>query len=309
MKVDPKHLSQLSMIVEAGSFQKAADRLGLTQPALSRNMQALESRLGTDLFRRDGRRSIPNKLGLHLARNGLAIRQAEEQALIAVGKSVQGTVGELRIGAPPIVAGRFLTDALSAFMRKHPACSVELRTGLVNELRAMLSRGQIDLVLGPKSLVDPNSELEFKPLINDRVGILCRVGHPLCSLKKITPADLETQSWLSHSPGSLLRQQTEAALIACGISSMHIALETDSIRTVLEMVSSTDLITTMPRETTKHYLERKLEFLSFDHPQFTRPLGAIKRSDAHANKAEEAFLVTLESQCKNLERTAGAQLS
>ena len=78
MKLDPKHLAQLSVIVEAGSFQSAADRLGVTQPALSRNMRALEGRLGTPVFKREGRRSVPNSLGLRLARNGLAIRLAEE---------------------------------------------------------------------------------------------------------------------------------------------------------------------------------------------------------------------------------------
>ncbi len=80
---------------------------------------------------------------------------------------------------------------------------------------------------------------------------------------------------------------------------MRIGLEADSIRTVLEIVSSTDLITTMPRATTKPYLEDKLEFLAFDHPQFKRPLGAIKRKDAHPNMAEEEFLVILKSHCKN----------
>ncbi|MEM0907643.1 MAG: LysR family transcriptional regulator, partial [Pseudomonadota bacterium] len=71
MNLDPRHLIQLSMIVEAGSFQIAADRLGLTQPGLSRNMAALEKRIGSPVFRRDGRRSIPNALGLRLARHGL----------------------------------------------------------------------------------------------------------------------------------------------------------------------------------------------------------------------------------------------
>ena len=81
---------------------------------------------------------------------------------------------------------------------------------------------------------------------------------------------------------------------------MHVGLETDSIRTALEMVSSTDLITTMPRATTKPYLERKLQFLAFDHPQFERPLGAIKRKDSRPNKAEDEFLAILKSQCKKL---------
>lgn len=293
MKLDPKHLAQLSVIVEAGSFQAAADRLGLTQPGLSRNMTTLESRLGSALFHREGRRSIPNKLCLRLARNGLSIRMAEEEASVIADQSARGAAGELRIGAPPIIAGRFLTDALSEFTRSNPDCSIELRTGLVHELRTLLERGQIDLVFGPQSLTNPNASLEFETLIDDRVGVLCRTGHPLAKLSKVRVADLETQSWLAHSRGSLLRHQTEAAMIASGVKSMRIAVETDSIRTVLEMVANTDLITTMPRATTAPYLENELMFLDFDHPQFHRQIGIIRRRNSPDNTVEECFLKIL----------------
>ena len=290
MKLDPKHLSQLSVIVEAGSFQSAADRLGLTQPALSRNMKALEARLGTQLFARDGRKSVPNALGVRLARNGQAIRLAEEQASVLAGQSAQGAIGELRIGAPPIVTGRFLSSAMAQFIRENPNCVVEMRTGLVHELRTMLERGQVDVVLGPRSLVESSDGLEFEPLIDDRVGILCRTGHPLTARRQILPPDLEAQVWLAHSRGSLLRQQTEAAMTASGVNSMNIVCETDSIRSVLEIVAATDLITTMPRATTEPYLEDRLAFLEFDHPQFHRPIGAIRRRDAKPNAVESNLL-------------------
>lgn len=293
MKLNPKHLAQLSVIVEAGSFQAAADRLGLTQPALSRNMKALEARLGVSIFNRDGRKSVPNALGQRLSRNGQAIRLAEEQASVLADQSSQGAVGELRIGAPPIVAGRFLSTAMARFIRENPNCVVEMRTGLVHELRTMLERGQVDIVLGPKSLADPSDGLEFEPLIDDRVGILCRTGHPLTTRRQLMPSDLEAQVWLAHSRGSLLRQQTEAAMTASGVNSMHIVCETDSIRSVLEIVSATDLITTMPMATTASYLEDKLVFLKFDHPQFHRPLGAIRRANSQESPIEQRFLSAL----------------
>jgi DNA-binding transcriptional LysR family regulator len=295
MKLDPKHLAQLSVIVEAGSFQSAADRLGLTQPALSRNMRSLEQRLGSSLFQRNGRRSVPNRLGQRLARNGLAIRLAEEQAGVIADQSAQGATGELRIGVPPIVAGRFITRALARFIRTNPNCSVELRTGLVHELRSMLERGQIDVVLGPQSLADPTDTLQFEYLIDDRVGVLCRAGHPLTQRKTILPTDLENQSWLAHSRGSLLRQQTESAMIASGVTRVQIAVETDSIRSALEIVADTDLITTMPRATTAPYLQQELVFLDYYSPHFNRPLGAIRRNDTLPDQLELRFFETLVS--------------
>ena len=208
-------------------------------------------------------------------------------------QAAHGAVGELRIGAPPIVAGRFLSSALASFIRDNPDCVVEMRTGLVHELRTMLESGQVDIVLGPESLAEPTSGLDFTPLVDDRVGILCRVGHPLASLKQVMPSDLEAQIWLAHSRGSLLRQQTEAAMHASGVKSMHIVCETDSIRSVLEIITETNLVTTMPRVTMESYLEDRLQFLEFDHPQFHRPLGTIKRAHSLDNPVADRFLALL----------------
>lgn len=157
----------------------------------------------------------------------------------------------------------------------------------------MLERGQVDLVFGPESLAEPIDGLDFEELIDDGVGVMCRSGHPLASRKRIMASDLEAQVWLAHSRGSLLRQQTEAAMIASGVRSMQIGCETDSIRSVFEIVAETDLITTMPMETTAPYLENRLVFLPFDHPQFHRPLGAIRRRGTSASRTEDRFLQTL----------------
>jgi DNA-binding transcriptional LysR family regulator len=298
MKLDARHLAQLSVIVETGSFQSAAERLGLTQPALSRNMQTLAKRLGAPIFARDGRRSVPNDLGLKLARNGLTIRVAEEQADNFATLAAAGAAGQLRIGAPPIVSGRFLTDILSKFLNENPNCVLELRTGLVHELRSMLERGQIDMVLGPQTAANTMVGLSFTPLIDDRVAIICKADHPLKRAGKIMASDLMEQRWLAHSRGSLLRQQTEAAMIASGVHHVHIACETDSIRSALEIVASTDLISTMPVATTAPYLEDKLVFLDFEHPQFHRPLGAIQRENTPTNPVAASFLKQLISEAK-----------
>lgn len=276
MQLNPVHLAQLSVIVEAGSFQSAADRLGMTQPGLSRNMKALEARLGAPLFKKEGRRSIPTNLGRRLARNGLTIRLAEEQANAYAQQSAVGGVGELRLGVVPIVAGRFLTPILAEFSTENPECSIELRVGLVHELRAMLERDQIDLVLGPSSLAHGVPALQCEELTDDRIGILCRSEHFLTRAGHLSVDALKGATWLMHSRGSLLRQQTEAALQAMGVNSIRIGFETDSVTSVFEILAATDMISTMPTVTAAPYLGDSLVFLPMDTPLFSRPLGAIR---------------------------------
>ncbi|PHP27707.1 LysR family transcriptional regulator [Limimaricola cinnabarinus] len=277
MKIDPRHLAQLAAILEAGSFQAAADELGLTQPALSRNMRMLEARLDAPIFERSGKRSLPTALGRRLARSGLAIRAAEEQAGVQASLWAEGRRGELRLGAPPIVSGRFLTKAISRFLVAHPSWTLDLQVGLVPELQAMLARGRIDLLIGPQSLVDQEARLDFEPLIDDRIGVLCRADHPLTRIDRLTARHLETQSWLVHSRGSLLRQQTEAALLAAGLEKIRIGCEAGATGSALEIVAATDLLTAMPVAMTCPYLEGRLTFLSFDHPLFRRPIGIMRR--------------------------------
>lgn len=289
MQIDPRHLVQLSMIIEAGSFQTAAERLGMTQPALSRNIRVLERRIGSEVFDRRARKAVPTQVGLRLAEHGLTIRIAEDQATAYSKQAASGSAGELRVGAPPIIAGHFLTHRLSKFVRANPDCHVEVRVGLVHELRAMLERSQIDIIVGPRNLAEGVADLSFELLVDERIGIICRADHPLTRLKKVRPSDLGQQKWIAHSRGSTLRLQTEAALVAMGVDRVHVTVETDSIRSVLEIVEFTDLISTMPRETTQIYLRKNLTFLSTDHAQFSRPIGLIKRVNAPANAVVMKF--------------------
>lgn len=170
---------------------------------------------------------------------------------------------------------------------------MEIRVGLVNELRMMLERAQIDLVVGPHDLTDSVAESEFLPLVDDRVGILCRSDHALLENEQIRATDLEACSWVAHSRGSMLRSQTESALIAIGLNEIRVSIETDSIHSVLEIVASTDLITTMPRVTAQPYLTPDLCFAEFDHDHFHRPIGIIRRKSEARNSLVEAFIQLL----------------
>lgn len=293
MNIDPRHLVQLSMIVEAGSFQAAADMLGLSQPALSRNIKVLEQRIGAALFDRSARNALPTSLGLRLAQNGLTIRNAETEASNFSELISNAMAGELRIGAPPIIAGHFLTKHISKFVIDRPHCKIDLSVGLVHELKTLLRHSRIDLVIGPRELANGSAESDFLPIVDDRVGILCNTKHVLHSKKAISPKDLEQQRWVAHSRNSTLRQQTESALIAMGLDKIDIAVETGSIQSALEMAADTDLITTMPRETTRHYLDDRLKFLDIDHDQFYRPIGAIYSKNAPENRMVEQFLKLL----------------
>src|ERR671937_670213 len=100
MLMDTRQLAAFCAVVERKSFSQAAERLGVTQPAVSLQIRSLEERLGTQLLDRSGRRVVPTEAGLRLYRNAQRMLALEDQLLEEVAAEEEGTLrGRLEIGA------------------------------------------------------------------------------------------------------------------------------------------------------------------------------------------------------------------
>jgi len=199
MIIDPRHLEQLAVIVDAGTLQTAADKIGTSQPALSRMIRTLESRVGAALFERDRRPLRPTPLGRELANQGRAILVARERAVELVDHGRRGFVGVLKIGAPPFLCERLVSEAISDFLAARPAIRVDLVPDYFPGLHERLFQNQIDMIVGPAKSADPSySELLLEPLFEDRNVIVGREGHPLLA-GEITNRELEGVTWVGHS--------------------------------------------------------------------------------------------------------------
>lgn len=307
MNWDPRQLIQLSYIIETGSYQAAADSLRITQPALSRSMRMLEKQVGEPLFERIGRRAQPTDLAQKLARQGLAIRGAQDQAQQHVNAVRSGELGRIRLGAPPIISGRFLGEPIATFINRHPEVIVKLEVGLVDTLRTMLEVGQIDLAIGPMFLADSSSGLRRREILDDRVGILCRRGHPLADKKNITASDLQEYGWIMHNARSRLRAQTEATLSSLGLREVRVTVELESSEAVFSVVAGSDYLSAVPRKASHPVLPEDVTFLDLDHPLFNRPIGVIWRESSHLTGSLGQFVTHLEAHYREMERVSAAR--
>src|SRR5712691_5958382 len=114
--MDTRQLAAFCAVVERRSFSQAAERLGVTQPAVSLQVRALEKRLGTQLLDRSGRRVEPTEAGLRLYRGAQRLLALEEQLLAAVGGEAEGVLtGSLEIGASTGPGGIVLAQLLCEF--------------------------------------------------------------------------------------------------------------------------------------------------------------------------------------------------
>src|SRR5712691_11252688 len=125
--MDTRQLAAFCAVVERKSFSQAAERLGVTQPAVSLQIRSLEKRLGQQLLDRSGRRVEPTEAGLRVYRGAQRMLALEEQLVEEVAGTRDGEVrGSLAIGASTGPGGNVVPVLLCEFQRRHPAVSVEL---------------------------------------------------------------------------------------------------------------------------------------------------------------------------------------
>src|SRR6266508_3251472 len=127
MLMDTRQLAAFCAVVDRKSFSQAATRLGVTQPAVSLQVRALEKRLGRQLLDRSGRRVEPTEAGLRLYRGAQRLLALEEQLLDELAGSGEGEIaGSLAIGASTGPGANVLSLLLCEFQRRNPELTVRL---------------------------------------------------------------------------------------------------------------------------------------------------------------------------------------
>src|ERR687885_2809283 len=120
MLMDTRQLVAFCTVVEKRSFSQAAERLGVTQPAVSLQIRALENRLGVQLLDRSGRRVEPTEAGQRLYRSAQRLLALEEQLLAELGDEAEGELnGRLEIGASTGPGGTVIPIVLCEFQQRH----------------------------------------------------------------------------------------------------------------------------------------------------------------------------------------------
>jgi LysR family pca operon transcriptional activator len=297
--VDPRHLVQLYTIVEVGSFVAAAERLGLTQPGLSRNIRILEARIGVKLLNRGKHGATPTDEGKVLAAYGRTLRELTQQAA-TIGASVQrGEIGELRIGASFSIANGLIADPVSRFLERRPKASVRVIPGPTPQLLQELDAGQLDLVVGGIQLVAQQHGVRFEPLAENQLVVIGRHDHPLSNLDPVPLAALLEARWVVCSQHDPLRIDVESGKTSLGLSRDCVALETGSTSLVVDVLTQTDFLSMMPSAFASSLVaDGKISRLKLETKFTLRPIGVAYRSNGDIPPVALAFIKVLREWAK-----------
>jgi len=231
-ELDTKALRYFVAVAERGSFSLAATYFRITQPAVSRQIQAIEKAYGVRLFRQQGRRMIPTEAGEQL------LKQAREvlSRLDEIGTSMQAAArepaGRVSIGVTTSPAEILMPEVINRYRIRHPGVFVHIVQGSSGELAELLSSGMLDLAL-IYGLPD-RPGLSTRPLLDLQIGLVappCGAvagKDPIGDARQISLAEAARLPLIFPGRRELLRQALELACSKAGVVP-NIVLESESL--------------------------------------------------------------------------------
>lgn len=183
--MDFQKLKHLLAVVEYGTFSLAAQKVNLSQPALSRSIQALEAELGLPLLDRGTRQVHLTPYGACVAERARRMRFEEAELQRELKALHSGDSGTLTIGLSPTPASLLLSPFLAHMAANRPQVRVGVELGATAALLDMLRAERIDAMVCDARMLYDAADIDTRPLAPLRAGMVCRPGHPILAHKQV----------------------------------------------------------------------------------------------------------------------------
>ena len=213
--MDTRQLAAFCTVVERRSFSQAAEQLGVSQPAVSLQVRALEKRLGTQLLDRSGRRVEPTESGLRLYRGAQKLLTLEEQLLDDVLSEATGDLaGSLSLGASTGPAAIVVPQLLCEFQRLHPAVRIALEVHDTRTVVELVADRRLEL--GIVGATPRHRAVRFEPFAEDEVVLVCPPGHRFAG-RSLEVDELASETLIVMQEGAGVRRVVEDELRRLGV--------------------------------------------------------------------------------------------
>jgi len=242
-----RHLRYFAAVAEAENVSRAAPKLHISQPALSRQIRDLEDELGFPLFERSAKSVRLTDAGRVFLTETRAVLQRADEAVRAARAVATGGPGELRMGYAPTLTARFLPVALRAFQTAMPGMRVRMQDLSTAEMLARLRDAKLDLAMTARPSTAALRGLRFEELTRDHLRLAVAPKHPLARRRVVTLDEAVREPWVAFS-----RQEYPdyhellAAVFAKPKDRPRIAKELDGVSSLIAAVEAGSGIALMP---------------------------------------------------------------
>jgi DNA-binding transcriptional LysR family regulator len=282
--VDLVLLRSFIAVADAGTITDAAERIHVSQSALSRRLQQLEAELAADLVVR-GRHGIELTVaGQQTLLDARAIVARFDRLRADIADQQRLGRGTVRVGGGATVTSFVLPDAIAEFQRRYPGIGFHVKEAGSLDIADAVAAG--DLELGLVTLPVPARGLSVSELLVDEIVLVARHDHPLARRKRVTTAELHGHPFVAFEPASAIRDVIDHALRAAG-AEIDVVMELRSIPSMLRMVATTGCLAFVSRVSLA--TERDLRTIDVRGVTVSRSIGLATRQNIPLSTAAAAF--------------------
>lgn len=300
MDVSDQWLDALVAAVETQNVAAAANQLGITPAAVNVSLRKLEDSLGLPLFERSAMTLDSTAFAKGAVRQVKLARNLLRQGVEAMA-SIQGaTHGRVVVGTLPFVRTVIVPTAVMRLLDAHSELRIATKEAPYDDLITDLRCGDVDILVGALRGPSADADVEEEQLIEDKLSVIVRAGHPLLKRPALRWADLLAFPWVLPRRGIPTRDLLNARLKERGLEEPKRLVESSSFIIQRALVMDSDRLTVLSR----HQCRREeraglLACLDFELPGTARPIGITRHahhdlSPAAALLAEEVRRATVE---------------
>jgi len=295
--VDPRDLRNLLAVYKERHFSKAATKIGVSQPAITKSVQRLEKRFGVALFDRSRSQVEPTAVCESIVSHARLVL-AELTEIERVVQMLRGLeTGSLAVGFGPAMSESYVTEALGMLAQDHPGVQLEVRVDHWKQLSDWLIAGEIDLLIADLADAFGDGRFLATPLPPQEFVWFCRRGHPLSDKTLITRTELMQYPLATpRMPPWAVKWFTEGV---AEDETGHIALPTircESYSALKRIVLGSQCVSVALARTIQPELENgSLTTLSVDAPKLQTNAGIVQMCKRTPSPLAKAFTERIEA--------------
>ena len=290
------HVRTFVSVVTHGSFSAAAQRLDITQPAVSLQIRQLEKRLGTRLIERVGRRARPTAAGAELLVHAEQIDAVVSSALDAVTRRATGAMGRVRLGTGATACIFLLPRILKDLRHRFPQLEITVSTGNTADIVKAIEDNVLDL--GLVTLPASGRAFDITPVLDDEFVVIAPRALKLPA--RVTAAALATKPVLLFEPGGNTRKITDGWFAASGVT-LKPVMSLGSVEAIKSLVAAGLGCAILPAMAARHTRGTDLVVQPLS-PRLHRTLAVVIRRDKQLHAGLSDLVLALKALAK--ERSA-----
>lgn len=289
MKLQDLHV--LMTVVQAGSMGKAAQRLNISQPNISRTIADLEHALGVRLLDRHHQGIEPTEYGRALLDCGLAVFDELRRGIQKLDFLADPTAGVVRIGSIPPLATSFISAVIDRLSRRHPRIVFHLVTTEMEALYRELNERNLDLLIIPRLDLFTDEQLCFELLYDASYFVVASAQNPWARRRRVELAELVNEPWVLAPPESAIGSVAMNAFRASGLNYPRATVFTVPAEVRISLVKSGRFLTIVSTSVLTFPTSRpELKILPIELPVARAPVGIVTLKNRALNPVAQLFI-------------------